>query len=266
MGAALAASVLLRPEQALLTVAVVPAVALLWLRDGQGWDGGNGPGLRAEGGAGAVRGAAAGAVGDARNWRTFHVVQPLAPHYATDPGEPVPLGFQRWYRSWAIDFATTEEVYWSYDGSPIQLTDLPGRAFDSRRRSGRRRRRCWTTTTRRRRRTAAFDARFEALARERRVGHWWRYMGVAAGGAAGEYAAAAADGVDEHPASVVGLAEQCGTGCVCVLLCGAQSGIPGGRSCGLVALAAAGDGRWMGLALGDGGICAAAVCAAADAR
>ena len=66
-----------------------------------------------------------------RNWRTFHVVQPLAPRYATDPGELVPLGFQRWYRTWAIDFASTEEVYWNYDSAPIEIGDLPARAFDS---------------------------------------------------------------------------------------------------------------------------------------
>ena len=66
-----------------------------------------------------------------RNWRTFHVIQPLAPRYATDPGELVPLGFQRWYRTWAIDFASTEEVYWNYDSAPIEIGDLPARAFDS---------------------------------------------------------------------------------------------------------------------------------------
>ncbi|WP_263381533.1 ArnT family glycosyltransferase [Granulicella arctica] len=66
-----------------------------------------------------------------RNQRTFHVFQPLAPRYATDPGEKIPLDFQRWYRTWAIDFTSTEDVYWNYDGGPIQITDLPNRAFDS---------------------------------------------------------------------------------------------------------------------------------------
>jgi len=66
-----------------------------------------------------------------RNWRVFHVVQPLAPRYATDPGEMVPLGFQRWYRSWAIDFASTEDVYWNYDGAEVEISDIPTRAFDS---------------------------------------------------------------------------------------------------------------------------------------
>lgn len=66
-----------------------------------------------------------------RNWRTFHVLQPLAPRFATDPGETVPVGFQRWYRTWAIDYASTEEVYWKYDSAQIDIANLPNRAFDN---------------------------------------------------------------------------------------------------------------------------------------
>ena len=66
-----------------------------------------------------------------RNARTFHVFEPLAPRSATDPGEPVPTGFYRWYRTWAVDFTSTEDVYWNYDGAAIQLADLPARAFDT---------------------------------------------------------------------------------------------------------------------------------------
>ncbi len=66
-----------------------------------------------------------------RNARTFHVFQPLAPRSAADPGEPVPTGFYRWYRSWAVDFSSTEDIYWKYDGATIQPADLPRRAFDS---------------------------------------------------------------------------------------------------------------------------------------
>ena len=61
----------------------------------------------------------------------FHVFQPLAPKSATDPGEFVSVGFQRWYRTWAIDFKSTEDVYWNYDGSPLDIADLPNRAFDA---------------------------------------------------------------------------------------------------------------------------------------
>jgi hypothetical protein len=67
----------------------------------------------------------------ARNWRVFHVVQPLAPKSATDPGEFVSYGFNRWYRTWAIDFKSTYDIYWNYDGSPMSMDDLPARAFDT---------------------------------------------------------------------------------------------------------------------------------------
>jgi 4-amino-4-deoxy-L-arabinose transferase-like glycosyltransferase len=66
-----------------------------------------------------------------RNWKTFHVIQPLAPRYATDPGEFTAPGFQRWTKTWCVDFASTQEIYWNEDGDKISLTDLPSRAFDS---------------------------------------------------------------------------------------------------------------------------------------
>jgi hypothetical protein len=101
-----------------------------------------------------------------RNWRTFHVFQPLAPRYATDPGELVPLGFQRWYRSWAIDFASTEEVYWNYDSGPIEMADLPPRAFDSNEQYAETEA-ILNNYNRTYNATRALDARFEALAQER---------------------------------------------------------------------------------------------------
>jgi 4-amino-4-deoxy-L-arabinose transferase-like glycosyltransferase len=66
-----------------------------------------------------------------RNWRVFHVIQPLSPRYANDPGETVPLGFQRWYRTWGIDFKSTYDIYWNYDGAALLMKDVPPRAFDS---------------------------------------------------------------------------------------------------------------------------------------
>ena len=124
--AALAYSLLLRPEQGLLVVAVVPAMA--WLASVRGQR----------------RGRLAGMVAAVllcvvlplvpwtiRNWRTFRVFQPLVPRSATDPGELVPTGFNRWYRTWAIDFASTEEVYWNWNTTTINIDDIPTRAFDS---------------------------------------------------------------------------------------------------------------------------------------
>ena len=66
-----------------------------------------------------------------RNWRTFHVMEPLAPRDAVDPGEMDPVGFNRWFRSWGVEFASTEEVYWNYGGFPIAGNDLPARAFNA---------------------------------------------------------------------------------------------------------------------------------------
>jgi 4-amino-4-deoxy-L-arabinose transferase-like glycosyltransferase len=125
--AALAYSILLRPDQGLLAVAIVPAILWRVLAARSGRENM----LRA---ASPVLAMALCAVlplapWTLRNWRTFHVFQPLAPRYANDPGELAQRGFARWYRTWAIDFASTDEVYWNYDGNPIELSDLPARAF-----------------------------------------------------------------------------------------------------------------------------------------
>src|ERR1700678_1398341 len=65
-----------------------------------------------------------------RNWRTFHLFQPLAPRSATDPGEPVIPGFQRWTKTWIADFASTYEIYWNVPGDDIDIHTLPARALD----------------------------------------------------------------------------------------------------------------------------------------
>ena len=69
-----------------------------------------------------------------RNWRVFHVFQPLAPRYANAPGEFVANGFNRWTRTWIADYASVDEIYWKVPtespGEEIDVSDLPGRAFD----------------------------------------------------------------------------------------------------------------------------------------
>jgi 4-amino-4-deoxy-L-arabinose transferase-like glycosyltransferase len=67
-----------------------------------------------------------------RNWRVFHVWQPLASRYANDPGEFLPRGFNHWVRTWMADFVSVEEVYWKVSGEPVGPGTLPERAFDSR--------------------------------------------------------------------------------------------------------------------------------------
>jgi hypothetical protein len=163
MGFAMAYSVLLRPEQGLLATSVVPAMLWMACRNGAGR-----PALKT------ILPVAAAAFcvvlplapWAMRNWRTFHVVQPLAPRSATDPGEMVPVGFQRWYRTWAIDFASTEEVYWNYDSASVDIGDLPARAFDSDDQYARTQAILYDYN-RNENGTRAIDARFEALAEER---------------------------------------------------------------------------------------------------
>ncbi len=66
-----------------------------------------------------------------RNWHVFHVFQPLAPRLATDPGEDTNPGWERWVKSWCLDFVSTYDVYWPVPGDQLDITKLPNRAFDS---------------------------------------------------------------------------------------------------------------------------------------
>lgn len=71
------------------------------------------------------------AVWTARNWQTFHVFQPLAPRQATDPGEDSLPGWESWTKSWCLDFISTYQIYWSVPDGPLDVGQLPSRAFDS---------------------------------------------------------------------------------------------------------------------------------------
>ncbi len=67
-----------------------------------------------------------------RNLRTMHTFQPLSPRYANEPGEFVPMGFNRWVKTWIADYTSVEEIYWQEPGAPIDASRLPSRAVDSR--------------------------------------------------------------------------------------------------------------------------------------
>jgi hypothetical protein len=71
------------------------------------------------------------AVWTLRNWRVFHVFEPLAPRYANNPDEPVNPGWQRWMKTWCLDFVSTDEIYWNVPDGPFDLSKLPARAFDT---------------------------------------------------------------------------------------------------------------------------------------
>ena len=71
------------------------------------------------------------AIWTARNWRVFHVFEPLAPRLATDPGESSNPGWERWVKSWCLDYISTYEIYWNVPGDELDVKELPSRAFDS---------------------------------------------------------------------------------------------------------------------------------------
>ena len=66
-----------------------------------------------------------------RNFRTLHHFQPLAPRYANEKDELVARGFNRWVKTWIVDYASVEEIYWNVPGDEIDPQNLPSRAFDS---------------------------------------------------------------------------------------------------------------------------------------
>jgi hypothetical protein len=114
---------LLRPDGALLAVVFFPALIFY------GRSSGNTQALRAALFCGLVAVLPFG-IWTLRNWHTFHVLQPLAPRSATDPGEPTAPGFQRWTKTWIADFASTYEIYWNVPGDDIDIHTLPARALD----------------------------------------------------------------------------------------------------------------------------------------
>lgn len=125
MACAWSYATLLRPDGALLPLALCPAVVFY--------------GRRRWGAAPMLRWALLSGVlsillfipWTIRNARTFHVFQPLAPRYAIDPGESSDPGFNRWTKTVCVDLTCTWEIYWGANSDVIDLNDLPARAFDS---------------------------------------------------------------------------------------------------------------------------------------
>jgi hypothetical protein len=66
-----------------------------------------------------------------RNFRTLHHFQPLAPRYANETDELVLRGFNRWVKTWMVDYVSVEEIYWNVPGDKIDPEKLPSRAFDN---------------------------------------------------------------------------------------------------------------------------------------
>jgi len=121
---------LLRPDGALVGVALAPAL-LIGLRRNEGQIAVSGKRLFRIAAVCALLALLPFAGWGWRNWQVFHVFQPLAPRLATDPGEDTHPGWERWVKSWCLDFVSTYDVYWNVPGDTLDVGKLPSRAFDS---------------------------------------------------------------------------------------------------------------------------------------
>jgi hypothetical protein len=66
-----------------------------------------------------------------RNYRVFHLFQPLSPAHGEMPGEFVPRGYLLWVRTWLDDERYVAPALWAMDTRQIHVEDFPARAFDS---------------------------------------------------------------------------------------------------------------------------------------
>jgi hypothetical protein len=110
-----------------------------------------------------------------RNWTTFQVFQPLAPRLAMEPDEIPNLGWEKWVKSWCLDYVSTYQVYWNVPGSELDIEQLPGRAFDSPAQQSETAAIANLYNENGYNLTPEIDARFAALARQRIAAHPLRY-------------------------------------------------------------------------------------------
>ena len=101
-----------------------------------------------------------------RNLHTLHRFEPLAPRYANEPDEFVPLGFNQWMKTWVIDYVSVEEIYWPVPGDKVEAEKLPSRAFDSIEQRATTMQ-LWSDYNEAQRVTPELDKRFTTLAEER---------------------------------------------------------------------------------------------------
>jgi hypothetical protein len=140
-GAATAVCILLRPDGGILLAAILLyllVAAVAWRRTPSPVRGEHS--LAMAGGSGNTALAAAIIVSvfaltplipwTIRNFRTLHHFQPLAPRYANETDELAPVGFNRWVKTWILDYASVEEIYWNVPGAKIDADKLPSRAMD----------------------------------------------------------------------------------------------------------------------------------------
>jgi 4-amino-4-deoxy-L-arabinose transferase-like glycosyltransferase len=136
-GLAIGACILLRPDGGILFGAVAAYLSFLFLRgiigrrpEGSGYTPRALPMLRV----GVILTVATFAPlvpWTLRNLHTLHSFQPLAPRYATESNESVMAGFNRWIKTWMVEYTSVQEIYWHVPDDAIDIARLPSRAFDS---------------------------------------------------------------------------------------------------------------------------------------
>ena len=128
-GAAVASAILLRPDGGILLFALGLYLVYVWVQR-----------LRTKRPSGQVvqAGLLVAAISLAplvpwtlRNLHTLHKFQPLAPRYANEEEETISRGFNRWVKTWMVDYVSVQEIYWNVPGVAIDANNLPARAFDS---------------------------------------------------------------------------------------------------------------------------------------
>lgn len=110
-----------------------------------------------------------------RNWQVFHVFQPLAPRSAIDPGEVSQSGWVRWVKTWCLDFSSTYNIYWNIPDGPLDIGKLPARAFDSPAQFAETAALAEDYNSQGYNITPEIDARFASLAQQRITAHPIRY-------------------------------------------------------------------------------------------
>lgn len=110
-----------------------------------------------------------------RNWHAFRVFQPLAPRFATDPGEDPHMGWEHWVKTWCVDWSSTYDIYWNVPGEDLDISKLPNRAFDSPAQYAETAKLAAEYNSQNHELTSRIDARFEQLAQQRIAANPARY-------------------------------------------------------------------------------------------
>ena len=160
-GVAVAAGILLRPDGGILLVAL--GLFLLW-RMWRTAAAARAPVLGGSAGAGDLavarwcRGPSATGATSIASSRWPHVTPTILTSL-------FPSGFDKWMRTWIVDYVSTEEVYWQVPGRRRRLADCCRRGPSTARRSARRRRPSSTITPRSHFVGPELNARFAELAK-----------------------------------------------------------------------------------------------------